>query len=78
MKKENHFLLIVDLSIVAESTILYACHGNNIGLVKLVQGYRLSTNDGQYLSTKTEGKKSIKLKVNEVLLQVIVQLLFIL
>ncbi|KAJ8625097.1 hypothetical protein MRB53_033627 [Persea americana] len=53
-----------------ESTILYACHGNHIGLAKLVQGYRLSTDDGQYLSTKTEGKKSIKLKVNEVVLQV--------
>ncbi|XP_068641755.1 uncharacterized protein [Aristolochia californica] len=53
-----------------ESTILYACHGNHIGLVKLVQGYRLSTEDGQNLSTKTEGKKSIKLKVNEVVLQV--------
>ncbi|KAG9450862.1 hypothetical protein H6P81_010827 [Aristolochia fimbriata] len=53
-----------------ESTILYACHGNHIGLVKLVQGYRLSTEDGQNLSTKTEGKKSLKLKVNEVVLQV--------
>ncbi|XP_068636702.1 uncharacterized protein [Aristolochia californica] len=53
-----------------ESTILYACHGNHIGLVKLVQGYRLSTDDGQNLSTKTEGKKSIKLKGNEVVLQV--------
>lgn len=71
-------MLIVDFPIVVESTILYACHGNHIGLAKLVQGYRLSTDDGQYLSTKTEGKKSIKLKVNEIVLQVIVQLLFIL
>ncbi|XP_058088976.1 uncharacterized protein LOC131235688 isoform X2 [Magnolia sinica] len=53
-----------------ESTVMYACHGNHIGLAKLVQGYRISTDDGQYISTKTEGKKSIKLKVNEVVLQV--------
>ncbi|KAJ4955041.1 hypothetical protein NE237_011824 [Protea cynaroides] len=57
-----------------ESTVLYASHGSHIGLTKLIQGYRLSTGDShghdQYASTKTEGKKSIKLKVNEVLLQV--------
>lgn len=54
---------------------MFASHGNQIGLAKLVQGYRLSTTDGHYISTKTEGKKSIKLKVNEIVLQVNVQFL---
>ena len=49
---------------------MFASHGNLIGLAKLVQGYRLSAADGQYISTKTEGKNSIKLKVNEIVLQV--------
>ncbi|XP_039134909.1 uncharacterized protein LOC120272211 isoform X1 [Dioscorea cayenensis subsp. rotundata] len=53
-----------------ESTILYAIAGNHIGLAKLVQGYRLSGDDGLYISTKTEGKKFIKLKPNENVLQV--------
>lgn len=53
-----------------ESTLMFASHGNLIGLAKLVQGYRLSAADGQYISTKTEGKNSIKLKVNEIVLQV--------
>lgn len=53
-----------------ESTILYACHGNHIGLAKLVQGYRISTESGHSLSMKTEGKKLIKLKINEIILQV--------
>ncbi|KAK9285531.1 hypothetical protein L1049_024726 [Liquidambar formosana] len=53
-----------------ESTVMFASHGSQIGLAKLVQGYRLSTADGQSISTKTEGKKSIKLKVNEIVLQV--------
>ncbi|KAJ0968158.1 hypothetical protein J5N97_025075 [Dioscorea zingiberensis] len=53
-----------------ESTILYAVSGKHIGLAKLVQGYRLSGDDGQYISTKTEGKKFIKLKPNENVLQV--------
>ncbi|XP_059640200.1 uncharacterized protein LOC132282506 [Cornus florida] len=53
-----------------ESTMLFASHGDQIGLAKLVQGYRLSTADGHYISTKAEGKKSIKLKVNETVLQV--------
>lgn len=53
-----------------ESSLLFASHGNQIGLVKLVQGYRLSTSDGHYLSTKSEGKKSIKLKLNETVLQI--------
>ncbi|XP_038721894.1 uncharacterized protein LOC120014048 [Tripterygium wilfordii] len=53
-----------------ESTLMFACNGKLIGLAKLVQGYRLSTSDGHYISTKTEGKKSIKLKLNEIVLQV--------
>lgn len=53
-----------------ESTLMFASHGNQIGLAKLVQGYRLSTSDGHYISTKGEGRKSIKLKPNEIVLQV--------
>ncbi|KAK4792051.1 hypothetical protein SAY86_022486 [Trapa natans] len=53
-----------------ESTLLFATHGSQIGLAKLVQGYRLSTGNGHYISTKSEGKKSIKLKANETVLQV--------
>lgn len=56
-----------------ESTIMFASHGDKIGLAKLVQGYRLSTSDGHdgyYTSTKTEGKKSIKLKMNEIVLRI--------
>lgn len=53
-----------------ESTLMFASHGNTIGLAKLVQGSRLSTTNGHYISTKAEGKKSIKLKVNEIILQV--------
>ncbi|KAL3525713.1 hypothetical protein ACH5RR_014085 [Cinchona calisaya] len=53
-----------------ESTMLFASHGEQIGLAKLVQGYRLSTADGHYITTKAEGKKSIKLKANEMVLQV--------
>ncbi|KAA8531720.1 hypothetical protein F0562_006562 [Nyssa sinensis] len=49
-----------------ESTMMFASHGDQIGLAKLVH----STADGHYISTKTEGKKSIKLKVNEIVLQV--------
>jgi hypothetical protein len=49
---------------------MFASHGNQIGLAKLVHGYRLSTADGHYISTKTEGKKLIKLKANEIVLQV--------
>lgn len=63
--------MIMHLNLV-ESTILYAISGKHIGLAKLLQGYRLSTDDGQYISTKTDGKKFIKLKVNETVLQVIV------
>ncbi|XP_073220441.1 uncharacterized protein [Cicer arietinum] len=57
-----------------DSTLMFASHGNQIGLVKLIQGYRLSTStstsNGHYISTKSEGKKSIKLKINEIVLQV--------
>ncbi|KAG6766954.1 hypothetical protein POTOM_028133 [Populus tomentosa] len=53
-----------------ESTLMFASNGSHIGFAKMVQGYRLSTSDGNYISTKTEGKKSIKLKVNEIVLQV--------
>ncbi|XWS41944.1 hypothetical protein CRYUN_Cryun17cG0125700 [Craigia yunnanensis] len=53
-----------------ESTLMFTCNGKQIGLAKLVQGYRLSTSDGHYISTKTEGKKSIRLKANEIVLQV--------
>ncbi|KAK1313084.1 hypothetical protein QJS10_CPA06g02118 [Acorus calamus] len=53
-----------------ESTILYSSHGNHIGLAKLLQGYRLSSDGGHYIPTKTEGKKSLKLRLNEVVLQV--------
>ncbi|XP_057444985.1 uncharacterized protein LOC130737246 [Lotus japonicus] len=55
-----------------DSTLMFASHGNQIGLVQLIQGYRLSTStsDGHYISTKSSGKKSIKLKRNEIVLQV--------
>ncbi|KAK7263111.1 hypothetical protein RJT34_30696 [Clitoria ternatea] len=55
-----------------DSTLMFASHGNQIGLVKLIQGYRLSTStaNGHHISTKSEGKKSIKLKRNEIVLQV--------
>ncbi|CAI8588827.1 unnamed protein product [Vicia faba] len=57
-----------------DSTLMFASHGNQIGLVKLVEGYRLltstSTSNGQYISSNSEGKKSLKLKINEIVLQV--------
>ncbi|KAL5099300.1 hypothetical protein RYX36_003627 [Vicia faba] len=56
-----------------DSTLMFASHGNQIGLVKLVEGYRLltstSTSNGQYISSNSEGKKSLKLKINEIVLQ---------
>jgi len=61
---------------VVDSTLMFASHGTQIGLVKLVQGYRLSTStststsNGHYITTKGEGKKSLKLKINEIVLQV--------
>ncbi|XP_022631757.1 uncharacterized protein LOC106777019 [Vigna radiata var. radiata] len=55
-----------------DSTLMFASHGSQIGLVKLIQGYRLSTSSskGHYISTTGEGKKSLKLKRNEIVLQV--------
>ncbi|BAT75565.1 uncharacterized protein HKW66_Vig0034620 [Vigna angularis] len=55
-----------------DSSLMFATHGNKIGIAKLIQGYRLSTStaNGQYLSTNSEGKKLIKLKRNEIVLQV--------
>lgn len=56
--------------LIADSTLMFACHGKQIRLAKLVQGSRISISDGHSISTKTEGKRSIKLKVNETVLQV--------
>ncbi|XP_022947177.1 uncharacterized protein LOC111451123 [Cucurbita moschata] len=53
-----------------ESTLMLASHGDQILLAKLVQGHRNSTVDGNYIPTKFEGRKSIKLRVNEIVLQV--------
>uniref|UniRef100_A0A7N0UDG6 Transducin/WD40 repeat-like superfamily protein n=1 Tax=Kalanchoe fedtschenkoi TaxID=63787 RepID=A0A7N0UDG6_KALFE len=53
-----------------ESTLMFACHGKQIHLAKLVQGSRISISDGHSISTKTDGKRSIKLKMNETVLQV--------
>ncbi|XP_051117953.1 uncharacterized protein LOC127242437 isoform X3 [Andrographis paniculata] len=53
-----------------ESTLLFASHGDQIGLGKLIVGYRLPSTDGHIISTKAEGLKFIKLKVNENVLQV--------
>ncbi|CAN6478562.1 unnamed protein product [Victoria cruziana] len=53
-----------------ESTVMYASHGSHIGLTKLVQGYKLSTDHGQNLSTKKEGKQAIRLKMDEIVIQV--------
>ncbi|KAA3461298.1 COMPASS component SWD1 [Gossypium australe] len=53
-----------------ESTLMFAYNGKQIGLAKLVQGYILPSSDGHYISTKTEGKKFIRLKANEIVLQV--------
>ncbi|XP_019054695.1 PREDICTED: uncharacterized protein LOC104605594 isoform X2 [Nelumbo nucifera] len=52
-----------------ESTVMYASSSSHIGLAMLTQVYH-STDGVQYISTKTEGKKSIKLKANETALQV--------
>ncbi|CAN1343665.1 TSET complex member tstE [Linum perenne] len=53
-----------------ESTLMYVSNGDQISLAKLVKGYRLSNSDGHYIQTKSEGRKSIKLKANELVLQV--------
>ncbi|KAG0492789.1 hypothetical protein HPP92_006187 [Vanilla planifolia] len=52
-----------------ESTILYAISGDHIGHAKLLHAYHLSTN-GHNISTKMEGKKFIRLKRNEHVIQV--------
>lgn len=54
---------------------MFASHGDQIGLAKLVQGYRLSNAGGHYIATTNEGRKSIKLKLNEIVLQVLIYLL---
>ena len=64
-------MLIDQFTAFVESTLMFASHGDQIGLVKLVQGHRNSTADGNYIPTKGEGRKSIKLRLNEVVLQVI-------
>ncbi|XP_047315522.1 uncharacterized protein LOC124919343 [Impatiens glandulifera] len=53
-----------------ESTVMFASHGDQIGLARLVQGYRLANADGYYIPTKGEGMKFIKLKANEIVLKV--------
>lgn len=53
-----------------ESSLMFACFGDKIGMAKLVHGYSISTSDGPNMSTKGEGKRSIKLKANEIVLQV--------
>ncbi|KAL5231618.1 hypothetical protein ABZP36_030394 [Zizania latifolia] len=53
-----------------ESSLLYVISGKHIGLAKLLQGYRLSTDNGLSITTTTDGKKFIKLKPNESALQV--------
>lgn len=58
--------------VIAESTLMFASHGNQIGLAKLVQGYSLSNSGGHYIATNNEGRKSIKLKLNEIVLQVLI------
>lgn len=52
--------------------MLFASHEDQIALGKLILGYRLPSVDGHYISTKAEGRKFIKLKVNETVLQVII------
>ncbi|PIA46418.1 hypothetical protein AQUCO_01500152v1 [Aquilegia coerulea] len=53
-----------------ESTIMYASNESHIGMTKLIQGYRLSVDNGQQVTPESKGKKTIKLKVNETVLQV--------
>ncbi|KAL6551708.1 hypothetical protein OROGR_007862 [Orobanche gracilis] len=54
----------------SESTVMFVSHGDQIGLGKLILGYRLPSTDGHSVSTKSEGRKFIRLKVNETVLQV--------
>ncbi|GLJ44307.1 hypothetical protein SUGI_0927300 [Cryptomeria japonica] len=54
-----------------ESTILYVCSGSHVAFAKLFQDtYRLSRDNGLYLSTNPEPGKHIKLKANETVIQV--------
>ncbi|EPS67380.1 hypothetical protein M569_07395, partial [Genlisea aurea] len=53
-----------------ESTVMFASHGDQIGLGKLVLGYHHTDTNGHYISTKAEGRKFIRLKANETVLQV--------
>ncbi|XVF59465.1 hypothetical protein PTKIN_Ptkin07bG0278300 [Pterospermum kingtungense] len=54
-----------------ESTLMFACYEKQIGLAKLVQGYRLSTSMTTVYQQKTEGKKCLRLKANEIVLQIL-------
>lgn len=49
---------------------MFPCLGDKIGMANLVHGYNIFTSDGPNMSTKGEGKKSMKLKANEIVLQV--------
>lgn len=71
MPKQRDFILIQSSSFV-ESTLLFASHGDQIAFGKIILGYRLPSTDGHYISTKAEGRKFVKLKVNETVLQVII------
>lgn len=64
-------LLLTNALLLAESSLLYMISGKHIGLAKLLTGYRLSTDNGLSITTKTDGKKFIKLKPNETVLQVL-------
>jgi hypothetical protein len=64
-------MLLTDVLLILESSLLYVISGKHIGLAKLLNGYRLSTDNGLSITTKTDGKKFIKLKPNETVLQVI-------
>ncbi|KAK4393322.1 hypothetical protein Sango_1803000 [Sesamum angolense] len=44
-----------------ESTVMFASHGDQIGLGKLILGYRLPSADGHYISTKAEGQALVTL-----------------
>lgn len=72
MPEESDFNLI-RISSFVESTLLIASHGDQIALGKLILGYRLPSTDGHYISTRAEGRKFVKLKVNEMVLQVMIQ-----
>ena len=62
--------MLIRVCFILESTMMFATHGDQIGLAKLVQGYRVSNANGHYIPTQGEGRKSIKLKINEIVLQV--------